>query len=102
MIGSEKGRLPRGEMAERVRGWQIPSMEKLKKDEKDADGYHKRIPLARRLRAYWAVRGPTMVFLTFVVAWQIAFGVWHMVRYITTPKYRAALGWGVVLVSRLT
>ena len=98
MIG-EKGRTPRAEMAARVRAWQIPSMEKMRKDDQDADDYHKRIPLARKLRAYWSVRGPTMVFLALVLGMQIAFGVWMTVKYVTTPKYQAALGWGVVMVS---
>ena len=99
ILGTEKNVIPRKEFAETVRSWNIPSMAQEKKQEQDGDDYTKKMSIGRRLRAYWSVRGPTMVFLALVVSMQIAFGTWMLVKYLTTPKYQAALGWGVVLVS---
>jgi dual oxidase len=59
------------------------------------------MPLWRRLRAFWSVRGPEVVFILLVTLITIAITVWKMVKYITEPQWRRALGWGVVL-SRST
>ncbi|KAK3686914.1 hypothetical protein LTR37_019356 [Vermiconidia calcicola] len=37
--------------------------------------------------------------MAFVVALQIAMGVWQLVKYLQLPLPRAALGWGVVLAK---
>ena len=101
MLGTEKNVIPRKAFADTVRSWNVPSMAKQKKADKDGEDYTKCMSIGRRLRAYWAVRGPTLVFLTLVVSLQIAFSVWMFVKYYTGPKYRTALGWGVVMVSNL-
>lgn len=92
--------IPRDEFAHIVRGWKIPSLKQAKKNEdEDSIGYFGKVPGWRRVRAYWAVHGPEIVFLGFVVSMQLAFGIWQLVKYQTTPKYRAAFGWGVVMAK---
>ncbi|KAI4843497.1 hypothetical protein E4T44_06708 [Aureobasidium sp. EXF-8845] len=54
---------------------------------------------ARRLRAYWEVHGPEYGFLALVVSMQLAFGIWQLVKYLTTSPYRETFGWGVVLAK---
>ncbi|KAL6246739.1 hypothetical protein RBB50_006046 [Rhinocladiella similis] len=80
-----------------VASWNIPSLEQDKQAAKDEDDYMKKIPWARRIRAIWDVDGPEYLFLLFVVALQVAFGVWQCVKYATGREYQAALGWGVGL-----
>lgn len=98
IIGSDAKRIPRDEFAKRVREWRIPSLQQEKDEEKsDADYLHK-MGLGRRLRSYWAVHGPTIMFMIVVVGMMIAFGVWQLVKYLG-PAYRGALGWGVVVAK---
>ena len=99
MLGTDQDKIPRDEFAKTVRTWNIPTMERQKMSDKDGDDFMQRVGVWRRARAYWQVRGPNLVFLGLVVSLQIAFAVWMLVKYQTTPKYKAALGWGVVLVS---
>lgn len=88
VMGTDKNRISRQDFVEIVKGWKIPSMASEKKVEKDHDEYMKTIPLGRRLRAYWSVRGPDMAFLAMVISMQIAFGVWQLVKYLTETRYR--------------
>jgi respiratory burst oxidase len=37
--------------------------------------------------------------MAFVVALQVAIGLWQMVIYIRKPLVRAAFGWGVILAK---
>lgn len=53
----------------------------------------------RRVRSYWAVHGPEVTFIALVVSMQLAFGIWHLVKYLTGEYYTAAFGWGVVLAK---
>ena len=99
VLGSEKDRIPRAEFAESVRAWKIPSLEQDKKAAKDEDDFMKSLPPWRRFRTYWAVKGPEMMFIALVVSLQVAFGVWQLVKYTTTPKYRETFGWGVVMAK---
>ena len=100
MMGTDKDQIPRAEFAERVRAWKIPTMERQKMSDKDDDDeYTRGMGVVRKIRAYWSVRGPTMVFLAMVLSFQLALGIWQAVKYATREKYFAALGWGVVLVS---
>jgi dual oxidase len=99
MGGSGCQRIPRDEFASLVREWKIPSLEQSKKQEEDEKRYFRRLPGWRRVRAYWAARGPEVVFVGLVVSMQLAFGVWQLVKYQTTPQYRAAFGWGVVMAK---
>ncbi|KAM0333179.1 hypothetical protein ACHAQA_001839 [Verticillium albo-atrum] len=99
MMGSEEQRIPRDEFAKRVKEWKIPSLEQAKKDEKKEKEYLKGVTVWRRIRAYWAVHGPEICFLGLVISMQLAFGIWQLVKYQTTPAYRAAFGWGVVMAK---
>ncbi|CRK48553.1 hypothetical protein BN1723_016902, partial [Verticillium longisporum] len=85
--------------AKRVKEWKIPSLEQAKKEEKQEKQYMKSVTVWRRIRAYWAVHGPEICFLALVIGMQLAFGIWQLVKYQTTPAYRAAFGWGVVMAK---
>jgi dual oxidase len=82
-----------------VKSWEIPSMEQEKKEEDEQADIVKRMSYARRLRAYWEVHGPEYGFLALVVSMQLAFGIWQLVKYLTTSPYRETFGWGVVLAK---
>ncbi|KAF4460420.1 Superoxide-generating NADPH oxidase heavy chain subunit C [Fusarium albosuccineum] len=99
IMGSDAERIPRIEFAKMVREWKIPSLQQAKKEEEDEKSYIKRLPGWRRIRAYWAVHGPEIVFIGLVISMQCAFGIWQLVKYQTTPQYRAAFGWGVVMAK---
>ncbi|KFA66819.1 hypothetical protein S40285_06822 [Stachybotrys chlorohalonatus IBT 40285] len=92
-------RIPRDEFTRAVREWKIPSLKQSKKEEQDEKSYFKRLPGWRKVRAYMAVHGPEFGFIGLVVSMQLAFGIWQLVRYQTTPQYRAAFGWGVVMAK---
>jgi hypothetical protein len=70
-------RLSKDDFRNRVRAWEIPSQKQT--DDEDQEVKKKKLPFARRLRAYWAVHGPMYCFVAVVVALQIAFGLWQMV-----------------------
>ncbi|KAG8670551.1 hypothetical protein FPOAC2_09914 [Fusarium poae] len=92
-------RIPRDEFAKMVKEWKIPSLKQAKKEEEEDKSYIKKLPGWRRIRSYWAVHGPEIVFLGVVISMQLAFGIWQLVKYQTTPGYRAAFGWGVVMAK---
>ena len=94
LIGKEKDLIPAAEFRDIVKSWQIPSLDQEKQAAKDEDDFLKKLPLGRRLRAYWAVHGPTYCFLFVVVGFQIGLGIWQCVKYATGTEYQAALGWG--------
>ncbi|KAF3008040.1 hypothetical protein E8E14_004841 [Neopestalotiopsis sp. 37M] len=99
MMGSDQQRISRGEFAARVREWKIPSMKQDSEDEKRDEELLKSMSIWRRIRAYWAVRGPDVLFVALVVSMQLAFGIWQLVKYATETQYRAAFGWGVILAK---
>lgn len=81
-----------------VREWKIPSLE-LELQRGGGGGYVRKMPVWRRVRAYWAVHGPEALFLFLVLSMQVAFGVWQLVKYTVGGCYIAAFGWGVVLAK---
>lgn len=88
------------EFCERVKAWDIPSQDQTSlQDTVDAQEYYKSLSWTRRLRAWWSVRGPEVAFIAFVVALQIAFGLWQFILYLKKPQTRAALGAGVVVAK---
>lgn len=99
MMGSDAEKIPRDEFAKMVKEWKIPSLKQAKKEEDEDKSYIKRLPGWRRIRSYWAVHGPEIVFLGVVIGMQCAFGIWQLVKYQTTPGYREAFGWGVVMAK---
>ena len=94
-------KVSKGDFVKHVKKWQVPSQNQTdskEQDREDADREQK-LPFRRRARAYWAVHGPVLLFMAFVVALQLAFGLWQMIIYIENPAARAALGWGVILAK---
>jgi len=88
VMGTDRNRIPRDEFAGIVKGWKIPSMDLDKKVEEDHKEYMRSMGWGRRLRAYWSVRGPEVMFVALVVSMQIAFGTWQLVKYLTEEQYR--------------
>ncbi|KAL6414151.1 uncharacterized protein AUP68_00668 [Ilyonectria robusta] len=99
MMGSNAQQVPRDEFALLVRSWKIPSLQQATKAEKEERRYFKHLPGWRRIRAYWAVHAAEVGFIGLVVSMQLAFGIWQLVKYQTTPQYRAAFGWGIVMAK---
>jgi predicted ferric reductase len=93
--------IPKDEFIQRVRQWNIPSMDQnCEEDEEDqAKEYSNRLTLFRKARAYWDLRGAKIMFIAFVVMLQLAFGFWQLMEYVNKPLVRAALGWGVILAK---
>ncbi|KAI4728763.1 hypothetical protein E4T49_03546 [Aureobasidium sp. EXF-10728] len=96
---TNKDHVPTAEFKEVVRSWEIPSMEQEKKQKDEQEAFVRKMSYARRFRAYWEVHGPEYGFLAVVVAMQLAFGIWQLVKYLTTAPYRETFGWGVVLAK---
>lgn len=96
MIDPELGEhcIARDKLAERIRGWKIPSLQEFKKQEDEEKNYFKRLPSWRKIRAYWAVHGPEIAFIGLVAALQIAIGVWQFVAY-SSSYYVGAFSWGL-------
>ncbi|TXT05069.1 hypothetical protein VHUM_03889 [Vanrija humicola] len=92
------GRIKREDMRARVKSWRIPSLKQEKDEEDSQDEYMKKVGFTRRLRAFWAVHGPSVVFLGIVFGAMIGMGVWQLVKY-CGQAYRGALGWGVVVAK---
>lgn len=96
-LGTTESKIKRDDFAKCVKSWNIPSLKQDRKEAKEEDDYLKKISLYRRARAYWAVKGPEIIFLALVVALMIGLGVWHLVKYLTSDQYTSAFGWGIVL-----
>ncbi|OJD40717.1 fad-binding domain-containing protein [Diplodia corticola] len=99
IVGTDEDHIPRAELAQRIREWEIPSLEQSRKEEQDEKDYVSNLSIWRRVRAYWAVHGPEFLFIALVVGMQLAFGVWQLVKYVVIVEYREAFGWGVVLAK---
>ena len=97
IMSTERDQISVMKFAQIVKGWQVPSLQQDRVEKEDNKNYMHSAPLSRRMRAYWSVHGPELMFIALVVSMQIAFGVWQMVKYITETQWRRALGWGVVL-----
>lgn len=85
------------EFMTRVKKLRIPSQKQTDSSEQDKEDKQKelRLPMRRRIRAYWAVHGPMILFMTFVVALQLGFGLWQGLTYFLGQTYRGAYGLGV-------
>lgn len=97
VIGTRENHIDESKFAECVKKWEIPSLEQDRKEAKQEDDYWKQMSIWRRARAYWAVKGPEIAFLTLVAAFMVAFGVWQFIKYLTYVEYTPAFGWGVVV-----
>jgi dual oxidase len=97
MLGTDSDHITTSQFAEVVKKWNIPSLKGDENCVEDANAYLHSMSFWRKMRAYWAVEGPEYLFMVLVASMIFAFAIWQMVKYIIVPKYRAALGWGVVL-----
>ncbi|KAF2651888.1 hypothetical protein K491DRAFT_636730 [Lophiostoma macrostomum CBS 122681] len=97
VIGTDGNRIPRKQFEDCVKKWKIPSIEQDRKEAQNEDDYVKNMSIWRRLRAYWAVKGPEILFLALVVSFMLAFGIWQLVKYLIYQEYRPASGWGAVV-----
>ena len=94
-------KIDRKEFTEHINRLGIPSQKQTDSQghDKEVQVQEQRLPLRRRVRAYWAVHGPSVLFTSFVVATQLGMGLWQMVKYYENSLARAALGWGVILAK---
>jgi dual oxidase len=99
LMGSDAQQISRDEFKQLVRGWCIPSMKQEQEEEEELKAYMRSLPLWRRFRSWWSVHGPKVLFIAFVVCFELAFGLWQLIKYLTQPQYRAAFGWGVVVAK---
>ncbi|KAM0717134.1 hypothetical protein Q7P37_006986 [Cladosporium fusiforme] len=92
-----EAKISKDDFAARVRRLRIPSQKQTDSAEQDSEDKEKeqRLPMRRRIRAYWAVHGPAIIFMTIVVALQIGFGLWQGLKYFLGQQYRDAYGLGV-------
>jgi hypothetical protein len=66
------------EFTERVSSWKIPSQNQNSAEDQDKDvtEYSRRLTMLRKLRAHWELTSPKILFIVFVVALQLLFGLW--------------------------
>ncbi|KAF1830799.1 hypothetical protein BDW02DRAFT_84676 [Decorospora gaudefroyi] len=99
VIGTREDKIKRDDFAKCVKTWEIPSLEQDQKEAQEEDDYLKHVSVYRRARAYWAVKGPEIVFMALVVILMIGFGTWQFVKYLTFDQYTPSFGWGAVLAK---
>lgn len=99
LIGTREDHISRDAFTKTVKTWEIPSLEQDRKEAKDEDDYLKHVSIYRRTRAWWAVKGPEVVFMALVLILMIGFGTWQFVKYLTFDQYTPAFGWGAVLAK---
>ena len=102
ITNTHESKIPRAEFENCVRKWEVPSLADDRQKAKDENDYLKQMSIWRRIRGYWAVEGPKVMFMAFVVALMLAFGIWQLIKYLTNPQYRPAFGWGVVVSKTCT
>ncbi|QDS73101.1 hypothetical protein FKW77_000663 [Venturia effusa] len=84
-----------------VKKWNVPSQDQncAEDQDKDATDYENKLSLVRKARAHWAMKGPKIMFIGFVIALQLAFGLWQLLTYVNNQNARAAYGWGVIVAK---
>ena len=97
IVGSEE-RISRQELIDTIRELKVPTFQRGNRAESLKFGYFERLPNWRKLRAYWIVHGPKVLFITLLVATQIGFGVWQLVKY-WKKDYIDAFSWRFVLAK---
>jgi hypothetical protein len=93
--------ITRDEFRKAVTSWNVPSQDQNCAEDPDADAtdYEQKLSLVRKFRAHWAMKGPKIMFIGFVIALQLAFGLWQLLTYVNKRNARAAYGWGVVVAK---
>ncbi|KXS98697.1 hypothetical protein AC578_1255 [Pseudocercospora eumusae] len=94
-------KLNQEEFIRHVQTWEVPSQSRSdsRSTEQEDRDLEKKLPRRRRIRAYWAVHGPNIVFIAMVVALVLAIMLWQGGIYIVNQEARAALGWGVIMAK---
>lgn len=89
------------EFFKQVRSWNIPSQDQTSSvsEVEDAKKYDNRLPLRRRLAAWWSVKGLEVAFLAFVGALTLAFSLWQGLKYATNAQARSAFGAGLIVAK---
>ena len=98
IMGPDQERISRHDLARRIRERRIPSLRQVKRQDEEETSYFERRSSWRKTRAYWAVHGPEILFIGLVVMLQVAFGVWQLIKYQTSPDF-AAFGWGATVAK---
>lgn len=82
-----------------VQTWNVPS--RLQQDQTSLHeaALVQRIPLPRRLAAFFTVHGPSIIFISLIISLQIYFAQYYLVRYIHKPAVIASLGWPIILTK---
>ncbi|CZS88092.1 hypothetical protein WAI453_000495 [Rhynchosporium graminicola] len=99
VMGTDRNQISRDDFTGIVQKWCVPSMKPDKKAEDEHKEFMKHMGTGRKIRAWFAVRGPEVLFIGLVISMQIAFGTWQLVKYLSQMQYRHALGWGVVVAK---
>ncbi|PHH91508.1 hypothetical protein CDD83_177 [Cordyceps sp. RAO-2017] len=98
VMGPDEQRIARDSFAARIREKKIPSLRHVNGRGAEEKSYFERRPDWRRMRAYWAVHGPEVLFLGLVFAVQAGLGAWQFAQFSTRP-YIDAFGWGVAVAK---
>jgi len=84
---------------ERIKTWEIPSLEQEKQTQKEEEDYLKRASFRRKFYAWWKVVGPEYIFMAIVICLQLGLGIWQCLKYALGREYQSAFGWGVALAK---
>lgn len=84
-----------------VKSWNVPSQDQNCAEDQDQDvtDYEHKLSFVRKARAHWALNGPKIMFICFVIALQLAFGLWQLLKYVNDDATRSAYGWGVIVAK---
>lgn len=94
-FGSCPNPIPRDEFRDVVRSWDIPSRSQRSVGGRDADYALLKPSLYSRIRAYWALRAPKVIFGACVGSLILICGLWQFEKYLRNAAVRAAFGWAV-------
>ncbi|KAL9084320.1 MAG: hypothetical protein Q9159_005279 [Coniocarpon cinnabarinum] len=82
-----------------VASWNIPSKSNSTAKNDADETIQKRVSLLRQVKAFLSLEARQMLFIAFVIALQVAFGVYQLVMFLHNRPARHALGWGVVVAK---
>jgi hypothetical protein len=93
--------IPKDEFVKHVRSWNVPSLERNAAEDEDerVKQYAKNLTMGRKIKALWSIYGPKVIFMSLVISFQLAFGLWQLMTYVNKREARAAFGWGVIVAK---
>jgi hypothetical protein len=81
MLGDENGEsITIKQFKERIKTWEIPSLEQEKQTQKEEEEYLKRASFRRKFYAWWKVVGPEYIFMAIVICLQLGLGIWQCLK----------------------